>query len=69
MQKTPEDRFAQEIAHILGRANAMKSEFDRAADYYDVWVLNSLAYLPVLLTLLLGFSSHGPQYGHLHLNL
>src|SRR5579859_3852478 len=31
---TKEEKFAQEVAHLLGRANAMKSEI--VSNYYDV---------------------------------
>jgi hypothetical protein len=38
MQMTKE-RFAQEVAHLLGRANAMKSETD--SNYYDIFLLTA----------------------------
>ena len=37
MQMTKEQKFGQEVAHILGRANAMKAK--TVSKYYNVQIL------------------------------
>ncbi|KAF8857161.1 hypothetical protein BDZ45DRAFT_674960 [Acephala macrosclerotiorum] len=36
---TKEEKFAQEVTHLLGRANAMKSEV--VSNYYEVFLLTA----------------------------
>ncbi|TAQ88581.1 hypothetical protein B7494_g3090 [Chlorociboria aeruginascens] len=59
LQMMGEEKFAQEVAHILSRANAMKAQ--SVADYYEV-SRSPLSFLVVLIGLP-GAPRHCPQYG------
>lgn len=67
MKMTKEGKFGQEVAHLLGRGNLMKSTI--VSDEYDVRKPDPLLSTVYPLTKFPGISHFGPWCGVFHLHL